>query len=154
MLALREAVFSFEQKCTLPDLDDIDKRAVHAAGITNHTVCMTARIVPPIVYQSNVVSFGRLAVRKNCRKKLGYTMVKHLMLYIDQHFPHAALKISAQAYLAPFDEKFGFKSVGSIYHEAGILHIKMCYDQVLIINSVQGETRGNENSKENNWHIG
>ena len=35
------------------------------------------------------------------------------------------IKIGAQLYLKNFYESFGFKQIGDVYNEDGILHIKM-----------------------------
>ena len=65
ILALREKVFTLEQRCTVPDLDNLDKQAIHIIGQCNGCLCATARILPPNVYKPNVSSFGRFLVKKN-----------------------------------------------------------------------------------------
>jgi ElaA protein len=126
IMALREEVFTLEQHCTVADFDGLDKQAIHVFAIDNHEIIATMRILPPNLYKPGVVSFGRLAVKKSFRGK-GYAkeMMDLALKYIDDHFPKATIVFSAQLYLQKFYEGFGFKAVGDIYDEAGILHIKM-----------------------------
>jgi len=125
-LALREEVFNIEQQCNVADLDSLDKHAIHAIGQCDGIVCAVARILPPDVYKSNVVSFGRFAVKKKYRrKKLGYQLMDKVVNYINTHYPNLPIEISAQLYLKKFYTRFRFKTIGQPYDEGGILHVKM-----------------------------
>ena len=126
ILALREEVFMIEQQCTVADLDHLDKQAVHIIGQCENLVCVTARILPPGVYKPNVVSFGRLLVKKEFRKKgVGTELMQVIMRYIHTHYLHIPINISAQFHLKNFYAHFGLKAVGQTYDEGGILHTKM-----------------------------
>ena len=130
ILALREEVFTFEQKCTLPDLDFLDKKAIHIISTFHSVVCAIVRILPPVVYQHNAASFGRMAVKKSFRKKgLGRQLIKKSIDYINAHYLTSPIEISAQARLKTFYKSFGFQSAGLPYDEGGIAHVKMCYNQ-------------------------
>lgn len=129
ILTLREQVFTLEQKCTEPDLDDLDKQAIHAYGVINETIIVTARILPPDVYKAGIVSFGRLAVAKAFRGKgYGKDIMLQVLQFIKDNYPNIQIEFSAQQYLQKFYEDFGFKTSGESYDEGGILHIKMFSD--------------------------
>jgi ElaA protein len=126
ILALREAVFTIEQKCPLADLDYLDKNAIHAIGQYDGLVCAVARILPPNIYKANVASFGRFLVKKDFRKKgVGIKLMQEVMHYIYTHYPNAPIDISAQLYLKKFYTDLGLKAIGEPYDEGGILHIRM-----------------------------
>jgi len=126
ILALREEVFTIEQQCTVADLDHLDKQAVHIIGQCENRVCVAARILPPDVYKPNVVSFGRLLVKKKFRKQgVGNELMQIIMRYIHTHHPDIPINISAQFHLKDFYAQFGFKAVGQPYDEGGILHATM-----------------------------
>ncbi len=126
ILALREEVFSLEQKCTDLDHDGLDKQAVHLYGKSDGKMIATARILPPNLYKPDVVSFGRVAIQKSHRGKgLGQEVIKKVLDYIHEHYPNIPIQFSAQKYLQKFYESFGFVAYGDEYDEAGILHIAM-----------------------------
>ena len=52
-------------------------------------------------------------------------LIKKIIDYIHTHYSNQPIDISAQLYLKNFYAKFGFKTVGEQYDEAGIPHIKM-----------------------------
>jgi ElaA protein len=126
IMTLREEVFTLEQHCTVADFDGLDKQAIHIFALEDSETIATMRILPPDVYKAGVVSFGRLAVKKFYRGK-GYAkaMMDLALQYIAEHFSNVPIQFSAQLYLQKFYESFGFKAIGDIYEEAGILHIKM-----------------------------
>lgn len=126
ILALREEVFTLEQQCTVADLDYLDKQAIHIIGQCDNLICAAARILPPSTYETNIVSFGRLLVKKKFRKKgIGSELMQVIMRYIDTHYSHIPINISAQFHLKNFYAHFGFKVIGKAYDDGGIPHIKM-----------------------------
>ncbi len=126
IMALREQVFTFEQKCTDRDLDALDKQAIHVYGAIDDNIIATARILPPDVYKPGIVSFGRLAVNKSCRNKgYGKDIMLQVLHYIESNYPNIPVEFSAQKYLQKFYESLEFKVAGEPYDEGGIPHIKM-----------------------------
>ncbi|MCK4608882.1 MAG: GNAT family N-acetyltransferase [Gammaproteobacteria bacterium] len=131
IMALREEVFTFEQKCTERDLDGLDKEAIHIYAVENDGLFAVARILPPGVYRPNIVSFGRLAIKQSYRSKgYGKAIMCHVIQYIDRHYPDIPIEFSAQLYLQHFYEELGFKAIGDVYEEAGIAHISMVKQSV------------------------
>lgn len=126
ILALREEVFTIEQKCTVIDLDGIDKRAIHVVGISENNVVATARISPPNTYKKGKVIFGRLAIKKDFRGQgFGDELMLMILQYITTNYQDIPIECSAQLYLKSFYEKYGFVSYGDVYDDGGIPHISM-----------------------------
>lgn len=126
IMALREQVFTFEQKCTDIDLDALDKQAIHVYGIIDEEIIATARILPPGVYKSGIVSFGRLAVANDYRGKgYGKDIMLQVLHYIESNYPNIPVEFSAQKYLQNFYEDLNFQASGQPYDEGDIPHIKM-----------------------------
>ena len=128
--ALRESVFTHEQKCTETDLDGLDKQAIHLLGFYEDTLIVYVRVLPKGVYKPGIVSFGRLAVTKEFRgQKLGREAMQKAIEYIKENFPGEKISFSAQLYLQKFYEDLGFKAIGTPYDEGGIEHIEMVNQQ-------------------------
>ncbi len=126
VLALRARVFSLEQMCTDDDFDGFDKQAFHVTGKLDGEIVATARILPPGLYKAGAVSFGRIAIKKECRGKgYGRSIMKFILEYINQHYPNCPIAFSAQKYLQSFYESFGFVAYGDEYDEGGIPHVGM-----------------------------
>jgi len=56
-------------------------------------------------------------------------LMERTLREIDKIWPGNAIRISAQAYLVGFYEKFGFIKVSDSYLEDGIPHIEMLKEQ-------------------------
>jgi len=126
VMALREAVFTHEQHCTEVDFDGLDKQAMHLLGIQGNHIIAYARVLPKGVYHKDAISFGRLAIPNKYRGKgFGKQMMQEIIDYIAENYPSTPVKFSAQLYLQPFYENFGFHAVGEVYDEGGIPHIRM-----------------------------
>jgi len=126
IMALREKTFAYEQHCTATDFDGLDKQAMHLLGMRDNEIIAYARLLPPGVYAKDVVSFGRLVITQQYRGKgLGKQMMQEIINYIADHYLNVPIKFSAQTYLQPFYENFGFHAVGDVYDEGGIPHIRM-----------------------------
>lgn len=125
ILRLRQEVFILEQRCFYLDADGLDKKALHLCGFDEDRLIAYGRLLPPgLLYPEP--SFGRVLVVADYRKKgLGETLTKALIQLSESEYGSQKLCISAQAYLKRFYEKFGFRSVGNKYLDAGIPHIKM-----------------------------
>ncbi|CCV64575.1 Acetyltransferase, GNAT family [Alteracholeplasma palmae J233] len=121
ILKLRSEIFILEQNCAYQDLDDVDKRAEHYFILNDKSeVISYARFIPEnIKYET--ASIGRVVTKKEARKN-GYSK-RIIEEMIRDH--KQQITISAQVQAQPFYEKIGFKTVGNIYLEDDIPHIKM-----------------------------
>ena len=72
------------------------------------------------------IIFGRVltlyAVRNN---GYGKWLIQAMLDYCENYFKSHDIYCTAQLYLKSFYESFGFKTVGDIYDDAGIAHVKM-----------------------------
>lgn len=130
ILQLRQAVFVVEQNCVYPDIDSLDKTSIHLfnyAATESGELKMAAylRILPAGSHYTEV-SFGRVITAPFSRGTgLGQHLISHALQLISEHYPHQAVKISAQLYLLEFYQKFGFTVASEQYMEDGIPHIDM-----------------------------
>ena len=74
ILQLRERVFTFEQRCSEPDLDGFDKVAYHIFLTDENGTEACLRMLPKGVLHDEV-SFGRIVAAKR-RQGLGAAVVK------------------------------------------------------------------------------
>jgi len=127
ILQLRNKVFIVEQNCVFLDLDDIDFVSWHLFGFNEigQKPIAYSRLIPPnIVYDD--CSIGRVVSEKEYRTKgIGIELMEKSILETKRLFSTNQITIGAQLYLKNFYSKFGFSSVGEIYLEDGIEHIKM-----------------------------
>lgn len=125
--AARQAVFVVEQQCVYLDVDGLDSQAWHlVAWAPQEPLPLAyARLFPPGVKYAEA-SIGRVLTTPPARGRgWGRELVRRAVEECDRLFAAPALRISAQAHLAPFYEGFGFRSVGETYLEDGIPHIEM-----------------------------
>ena len=112
--SLRERVFYLEQHVTTLDADEKDPFSLFLwAECEGQTVGFLRMIPRGIAYAEP--SIGRV-----CRE-----MVSRAIGYMVREWRAEAIRISAQSYLIPFYESFGFEVVSDEYLEAGIPHKKM-----------------------------
>lgn len=121
MLDLRLEVFVTEQKIIYTDTDYIDQHSIHYMIYERNRVVSYLRLIKPgFKYQE--YSIGRVATKKTYRNKgLSTQLLKMAMDDIKGQ----PIRISAQAYLKTYYEKFGFKSMSEPYIEEGISHVEM-----------------------------
>lgn len=123
ILQLRERVFTFEQRCSEPDLDGFDKVAYHIfLTDENGTEACLRMLLKGVLHDE--VSFGRIVAAKR-RQGLGAEVVKAALQAAKDVFDADTVEISAQAHARKFYEIMGFVTEGNVYEEAGIEHIKM-----------------------------
>lgn len=130
ILSLRQSVFIVEQACIYLDADELDKQSWHLLGRgENGKLLAYARLNYPNTRYSDS-SFGRVLTTRDIRGTgAGRTIIKACILKSVEEYPSSNIRISAQAYLIKFYEKFGFRPVGSSYDDAGIEHIEMILDR-------------------------
>lgn len=133
-MALREQVFTYEQKCTEPDFDFHDPKAWHLLAVDDEKLAAYARIFAPGDYHAHAASFGRLVVAPEYRGKgLARLAIDKSLEFIKKNFNCSIVELSGQSYLTKFYQEAGFNEVGDEYDEAGIPHLKM----VLNLNEYQ-----------------
>lgn len=125
-MALREQVFTFEQKCTEPDLDFYDQKALHLLGMDKGKLVVYARLFPPGDYHAQGASFGRLVVAPGYRGKgFARQAISKILDFLNTSYNCSLIEASAQTYLIQFYEDAGFKVNSDVYLEAGVPHQKM-----------------------------
>ncbi|VVE68060.1 GNAT family N-acetyltransferase [Pandoraea captiosa] len=137
ILAARNAVFVVEQQCPYQDIDGRDLHSLHlvaqvAARTSSAPVAPGApqiaaylRLLPPgLAYEE--ASIGRVITASSHRGTgLGRELLARAVAIAEVQWPHAALRIGAQAHLEAFYGSFGFVKASEPYDEDGILHIEM-----------------------------
>lgn len=125
ILLLRQQVFIIEQECLYPDLDGLDQDSVHLCAWSDGELMAYLRSLPPgLDYQESAL--GRIVVSEHARGlKLGRELVERGITLNQHTWPGADIQIAAQAHLEKFYLDLGFETLGKIYLEDGIPHIKM-----------------------------
>ena len=123
--SLRERVFYLEQHVTTLDADEKDPFSLFLwAECEGQTVGFLRMIPRGIAYAEP--SIGRVYVARTYRRRgICRQMVSRAIGYMVREWRAEAIRISAQSYLIPFYESFGFEVVSDEYLEAGIPHKKM-----------------------------
>ncbi len=130
LLQLRSAVFVLEQQCIYQDMDDLDQQAVHLLVSDGaDQLCAYARILPPgTVYAEAAI--GRILTAEAFRNKgYGRWLITQSVNCTNSLYPHASIRIGAQAHLQSLYRACGFNTVGQPYDEDGIEHVEMLLEQ-------------------------
>ncbi len=131
ILKLRVDIFVVEQKCPYPELDEKDRHVEtrHMTAFDDSGLIAYTRLLPPGLSYPDV-SVGRFAVKPSARNQgTGSLLMERTLEEIDKIWPDKVIRISAQAHLREFYEKFGFIKVSDSYLEDGIPHIEMLREQ-------------------------
>ncbi|RBA24649.1 GNAT family N-acetyltransferase [Herminiimonas fonticola] len=127
VLAARQDVFVLEQQCLYADIDGNDQRAFHLIGRHEDTQQLAAYLrcfAPGDKYPE--AALGRVLTVQSMRGLgLGKLLMAEGIRRVEQYFPGAAIRISAQEHLVHFYGAFGFHRVSDTYLEDGIPHIEM-----------------------------
>jgi ElaA protein len=122
LLQFRQAVFVVEQASAYPDLDGRDARAQHLLVRADAELIGYLRLIEP----DPLVRIGRVAVKADARGRgLARIMIEAAMQRAAEVYPHRDVGLSAQTYLAPFYQSFGFVTVSAPYDDYGVPHIDM-----------------------------
>ncbi|WP_205015650.1 GNAT family N-acetyltransferase [Streptococcus porcinus] len=123
ILKVRVEVFVVEQNCAYPEIDELDKTAIHLFKIDEFGQVMAyCRLIPT----ASEIKLGRVLVGKNYRQLgLGRDLVHHALGYCVKKYPGKPVYAQAQAYLENFYNSFGFFSTSEVYLEDNIPHIDM-----------------------------
>ncbi|MDV5973619.1 GNAT family N-acetyltransferase [Streptococcus canis] len=121
----RVAVFVVEQACPYPEVDDLDKEALHLFAKDQHGITAYCRLIPT----KDQLKLGRVLVVKRVRKSgLGRDLIAKALEVAEEYFPDLPVYAQAQAYLEQFYGSFGFKPISEIYLEDDIPHLDMMKD--------------------------
>jgi ElaA protein len=130
ILKLRQDVFVVEQQCPYPDADGRDVDCYHLLGWEKLTgkrgeLIAYLRVLPPgLAYEE--LAMGRILTAKKVRGAgIGKELMKEGLRRVRETFGEVAVRISAQHYLKPFYEEFGFRQFSEPYDEDGIPHVEM-----------------------------
>ncbi len=129
VLSLRQIVFVVEQNCAYLDADEWDKQSWHllVRGVDGRLVAYGRLNFPNTRYLEP--SFGRVLTTKDIRGiGAGQRIVEACIQKSIEEYPGLNIRISAQARLTKFYQKFGFIPVGDAYDDGGIEHIDMVLD--------------------------
>lgn len=126
ILQLREMVFIIEQACIYQDIDNKDLQCFHLWAEKDGEMVAYTRLVPPDLSYPNDSSIGRVISHPTYRKhKIGRQLVAFAVEAITNLFPENEVRISAQEYLIPFYESYGFVQVSEVYIEDHLPHAEM-----------------------------
>ena len=130
ILKLRQQVFVVEQNCAYPDIDELDKTAMHLYGVNDSSLVAYLRLLPP-TRNNSFTALGRIVTDQTVRGKgYGKSLLTQGIEFADKHYASSPIKISAQVHLQEFYMSFGFKTVSSPYDEDGIMHVDMRRDHL------------------------
>ena len=120
---IRKIVFIKEQKVPInEEIDGFDEDSKHIIALYKNSPIGCARIR----FIGKKAKLERIAILKNYRGKgFGKNIVEYLIKY-SKNKSAGEIVMNAQFYLADYYKKFGFKSRGKTFMEAGIKHIEMC----------------------------
>lgn len=125
IIKARIDVFVVEQNCPYPDCDDTDQIALHLWAEEDGQVMAYCRIFPEDVKYPET-SIGRvLTTEKGRGRNLGRQMMKYAVEAIENRLRTSEIRISAQDYLIPFYQEFGFLPSDKKYLEDNLPHTEM-----------------------------
>lgn len=121
----RVAVFIVEQACPYPEVDELDKEALHLFTKDELGITAYCRLIPT----KDQLKLERVLVASRVRKiGLGRDLVAKALEVAENQFPDLPVYAQAQAYLEQFYASFGFKPISEIYLEDDIPHLDMLKD--------------------------
>jgi ElaA protein len=128
LLALRQLVFSVEQKCAYLDCDGKDQESLHLLGSEpSGRLVAYARLVPAGV-TFDEPSIGRVVNHPDVRRSgVGKELMREAIARTLGAFGARPIRIGAQLYLKRFYEELGFAVASPTYDEDGIPHVQMLF---------------------------
>ena len=123
ILALRVSVFVVEQQCPYPELDGLDKTALHVYLRDESGILAYLRVMDKSEDRA-YVSVGRvLSVRR--REGLATRLLQEGIRLARTAFHAERIYLEAQVYAKNLYEKQGFRQISDEFLEDGIPHVKM-----------------------------
>lgn len=123
ILKLRVDVFVVEQACPYPELDGLDREALHIWLEDEEGVHAYLRVMDRGA-ESEYVSIGRVVARER-RKGLGTRILKEGIRAAREYLGAEAVYLEAQTYAVGLYEKQGFRPISEEFLLDGIPHVKM-----------------------------
>lgn len=123
ILKLRVDVFVVEQACPYPELDGLDKKALHLWLEDEDGVHAYLRVMDRGA-ESQYVSIGRVVARDR-RRGLGTRILKEGIRAARERLGAEAVYLEAQTYAVGLYEKQGFRPISEEFLLDGIPHVKM-----------------------------
>lgn len=125
IIHLREKVFVVEQNAAYQDTDYKDQKSWHVMLKDAEKIVAYARVIPQgISYKE--ASIGRVVSDIEYRKLgLGRKIMEESLNVLHTKIKTNACRISAQTYLVPFYQSYGFKVCSTEYLEDGLPHYEM-----------------------------
>ena len=112
-----------EQKCLYPDLDGLDRQALHVWLSEDGELAAYLRLLPRGVRSEDVMIGRVIAVRRGCG--LGAQVMREGIRAARERLGAERICLEAQVYAQGFYEKLGFRRVSEPFDEDGITHVKM-----------------------------
>lgn len=128
ILKLRQDVFFVEENIIYPDLDNIDREAVHVFAMVDEdggdVVGSYARVY--LDHDEGRVKIGRVATARKYRGQgLGGAIIDKCVKIGKKRLGADEIWLDAQIHAVSFYEEQGFKIASERFIEAGIEHVRM-----------------------------
>lgn len=124
-LRLRNEVFTLEQNCLEPDLDNKDQHCHHLLLYKGNELLGYARLFSAGLHFAEM-SIGRVVSSPAARGiGVGKRVMEEAIKWLYQLYGMGPIRIAAQTYAKLFYEKLGFVTEGEIFMLDGIEHIEM-----------------------------
>ena len=127
LLKLRVDVFVVEQRCPYPELDGLDREALHIWLEEDGRVLAYLRVMDRGA-ESEYVSIGRVVAAER-RRGLGTRVLGEGLRAAKEVFGARAVYLEAQTYARGLYEKQGFRQISAEFLLDGIPHIKMLREE-------------------------
>jgi predicted GNAT family N-acyltransferase len=119
---IRTEVFVDEQKVPLElEMDEWDSTAIHVLALFHTEAVGCGRII----ISSSHAHIGRVAVKKQYRKKGIGKLLMHFLVNTCKSKGAKEVILHSQIHAIPFYESLGFETRGEIFLDAGIEHREM-----------------------------
>ena len=123
LLKLRTDVFVVEQKCPYPELDGLDREALHVWLSDEGGIAACLRVMDRGA-ESEYVSIGRVVAARR-RQGLGTKVLREGIRAARDYFGAEHIYLEAQTYARGLYEKQGFRVISEEFLLDGIPHLKM-----------------------------
>ena len=125
LLNLRQQVFVVEQDCPFIDADFKDQDSDHLLAYQDSELVGYLRVGKPD-QRYDGPEIGRVLTKESFRREgLGKILTKKAIDFCALKYPKYDISLSAQYRLLNFYKELGFESIGEVYLEDDIDHIKM-----------------------------